>query len=389
MTDINWRRASWLLGSAYFWFYGANGTWVPFATLYYKKLGFNGWEIALLTALPAIWATVTGPFWGSFADSLNAHRAILRLTPILAALTAFAMTLSTSFWPVFLALAGYSLVTVPMPSFLDSYALTGQDRGGLSFGFLRTFGSVGFATVVLIMGWLMHGEVSSGNLLSLAGAMLIFGAAVLPVPAMPKRPIGRLTDGLAFVLRNREYIVLLVVAYLLACAYMMINMYFAVHVESIGGSTGLTGAAFSISALTELPFIGLGGYWIRRLGMRRMILLCAGLYIVRFALLGFIATPTVAILTSLLHGPSYGGFLVASITLAHRLVGGAYAATAQAVLATMSYGFGAITGALVGGAVINVDTTLIFRGAAVVSLVAVALWIVGTRRDDRTAVAEP
>ena len=90
----------------------------------------------------------------------------------------------------------------------------------------------------------------------------------------------------------------------------------------------------------------------------------------------------------LLHGLSYGIYLMASVTLAHRVAGREQAATAQALLTAVSFGLGTITGSLVGGAFLDsLGTTGLFRGAAVVVLVTLAILLVGNRtigleRDD-------
>jgi PPP family 3-phenylpropionic acid transporter len=82
----------------------------------------------------------------------------------------------------------------------------------------------------------------------------------------------------------------------------------------------------------------------------------------------------------LLHGLSYGAFLMASVTLAHHIAGRGQAATAQALLTAMSFGFGSITGSLIGGALLDsIGTVGLFRGAAVLMLVTLAILLAGNR----------
>ncbi|HVL26103.1 MAG TPA: MFS transporter, partial [Thermomicrobiales bacterium] len=103
-------------------------------------------------------------------------------------------------------------------------------------------------------------------------------------------------------------------------------------------------------------------------------------HLLRFIAFGFISVPEWLIVAQLLHGLSFGGFLVASVPLAHRLAGREHAATAQSLLSTMSFGFGSITGALVGGALLDqVTTYVIFRGAAVLMVLTLVLFLVGSR----------
>jgi MFS transporter, PPP family, 3-phenylpropionic acid transporter len=140
------------------------------------------------------------------------------------------------------------------------------------------------------------------------------------------------------------------------------------------------GAAFSISAASELPVIAFGGWLMARLGARRLIVVALLAYLGRFIAFGFITVPEWLIAAQLLHGLSFGAFLVASVTLAHRLAGREHTATAQALLSTMSFGFGSITGSLVGGALLDqVSTFTIFRGVAVLMLLTLVIFVVGNR----------
>jgi PPP family 3-phenylpropionic acid transporter len=150
--------------------------------------------------------------------------------------------------------------------------------------------------------------------------------------------------------------------------------------QELGGSNSLVGAAFSISAASELPVIAFGGWLMARLGARHLIVVALLAYLGRFIAFGFITVPEWLIAAQLLHGLSFGAFLVASVTLAHRLAGREHSATAQALLSTMSFGFGSITGSLVGGALLDqVSTFTIFRGVAVLMLVTLLIFVVGSR----------
>jgi MFS family permease len=71
---------------------------------------------------------------------------------------------------------------------------------------------------------------------------------------------------------------------------------------------------------------------------------------------------------------------MASVTLAHRLAARGQAATAQALLTAMSFGFGAIVGSLVAGALLDaIGTAGLFRLSAVLMIVTLVVLIAGNR----------
>src|SRR5690625_1067226 len=85
-----------------------------------------------------------------------------------------------------------------------------------------------------------------------------------------------------------------------------------------------------------------------------------------------------------MDAPGYGingtRNIIASVTLAHRLVGLDNAATAQAVLGMMSFGFGSITGSVVAGALLDVvGTYSVFRGMAVLMVGKLAIFVIDNR----------
>lgn len=136
--------------------------------------------------------------------------------------------------------------------------------------------------------------------------------------------------------------------------------------------------------------IGFGALILRRLGARNVIFIALGVYIVRFCLLGFTYSTSLVLLAQTMHGLSFGMFLVASVTLAHRLVGRENAATAQALLAMMSMGMGTITGSFLGGLAIDYTTTsVMFRVVAVVMTLTLVVFWIGSRRIEKTAYDPP
>lgn len=380
------RTESAMIASGYFWLYAGVGAFVPYTALYYQHLGFGGVGLGVLMALPAIAAALTGPFWGAFADATAAHRLILRIVPLIAAVMTLLLSRITEFVPFLLALGVMSFAMVPVASLWDSYAVSAGERGGASFGSLRIFGSIGFTVMVLFTGELMANGMSRRFLYAYAIAHVLTSASTLLLPRLAERRPRRLMDGLGEIVRRRPYLLLLVVAYLIASGVAMINNFLGIHIKGLGGGTDIVGLAFAISAVSELPIIGFGTWIMKRIGARRMVYIALVAYIVRFTVLTSAPSAEWVLVAQVFHGVSFGMFLVASISLAHRLGGKENAATAQALLATMSFGFGNITGSLLGGVLLDlIGTTWMYVGVVGVMIIALAIWTVGNLRLGRDA----
>lgn len=389
MASLPHTRSIWSIRGSYFWYYAAIGAFMPFAALYYRDLGFSGFQIGMLMALPALGTALLGPFLGALADARALHHGMLRASLLTAALIGLLMTRFADFAPVFLLVCLLAVSTVTIPPLLDSFAMTTSERTHRSYGSLRVWGSLGYMLLTLIMGWLIGDTMSPIVLVGYGMCVSLTLLASFGLPPMGERVPQSMLGGLRMALGNRPLVLLLGIAFLVATCGSLINVFLAVHLESLGSSSGLIGVAFSISAVSELPIIAGGGLLIRRLGPMGLMFIAICTYLVRFSILAVTTDPAVVVATQMLHGLSFGAFLMASVTLAHRIAGRSQAATAQSLLSAMSFGLGSITGSLIGGAVLDaIGTSGIYRAAAIMSVGTLTLAIVGRRRIAATSSTE-
>ncbi len=375
-----WLRARRSVGMGYFWFYAAIGALMPFIALYYRELGFSGVQVGVLTALPSLGMALFGPLWGAVSDSLAIHRWVLCGSLALAGVIAFSTSQATAFAPMLVLIGLLAFASVPVAPLLDSYGMTVGDRTERSYGSLRVWGSVGYMASVLIVGRLMGDDVSALLLVAHGGFLALALLSVRRLPALGERRAMPLLGGLRAIAGNRPIILLLLVAYLISSGAAVMNIYLGIHIEDIGGTATLIGLAFAVSAASELPIIAFGGWFLRRLGAVRLVALAISVYAVRLAGFSVITAPEWLLPIQSLHGLSYGAFLMASVTLAHHLAGREHAAMAQALLTAMSFGFGSITGSIVGGAVLDqIGTAGLFRGAAILMIVVLGVLVAGNR----------
>ncbi len=375
-----WHRSSRHVRAGYFWYYAAIGAFTPFTALYYRDLGFSGLQIGVLTALPSLGVALFGPFWGALSDSLAIHRLVLRVALFLSALLALAASYVSAFALLFPLLAVLSFAVVPVAPLLDGYGVTVSERLGHSFGKLRVWGSLGFMVAVLVMGRIMGDRVSSLVLVGYAVCLALTLLSVVGIPPLAERHPRSLLGGLKEITGNRPLLLLLLVAYLLSSGAAIMYTFLGIRLQEIGGSANLVGIAFALSAVSELPVVAFGGWLMTRLGAPRLIGVGLLVYVVRFIASSTISEPEWMLPVQVLHGLSFGAFLMASVTLAHRLAGSAHAATAQSLLTAMSFGFGSITGSIAGGTLLDhIGTVGLFKGAALLMIVTLAVLVIGNR----------
>ncbi len=380
-----WSLAGYRLSSGYLWHFGAIGAYVPFATLYFRELGFSGPQIGVLAALFAVGTAFVAPLAGAVADARGLHRAIVRFALFGAAAAALALSQITTFWPFFALTILFAVCVAPVSSQLDSYAMTYGARSGASYGRLRVWGSVGFMLLVLAAGRWMGDDVDRRIYYAVAIALGLALISVFGLPRMGHQPRANPLSGFGEAWRNRPLMLLLVVALISALGTATANNYLGIHLEELDGSARFVGPAFAIGAASELPVMLLAGTLMRLVKPFWLIAVALAVYALRFLIYGLSESAELLLVLQSLHGVSYALFLTATVTLSFQLAGPALASTAQALLTAMSFGFGSIAGSLLGGALLDTaGTARIFQLASVILLVSIAVLFIGNRATPLT-----
>lgn len=370
-----------MVSIGYIWFFAGIAAFTPFAALYYRGLGFSGVQVGILAALPAIALAVTGAWWGAVADTLAAHRLMLRVALLLGAVFAFAASRTQGFPLLLMWIVLLSFSIVPIRSLLDHYAVLIGSRVGRPFGRIRLWGALGYTTFALTLGRAMNEHVTSLFLVAYAVSLLLTCASTFFLPQLPRVEHHPVLAGLREMVRNTSLMLLLLVAFAQAVAASLIVVVLGVHIKSLGGETSQVGAAFAIAAVSELPVFLAGSWLYARVGPRRMIIAIMALYAVRLALLGVVTDPAGVVALQALHGVTFGAFLIAGVPWAHALAGKHHPATAQAMLTMISFGFGNVVGSFMGGAMLDVTSTAnVFRIVSIGLAVVLVVFILGWRR---------
>jgi PPP family 3-phenylpropionic acid transporter len=354
----------WLNG-AYFWYFASIGCFGPYIALYYRELQLTGPQIGVLAAIPPLGVAALAPLWGSLADTFAAHRLALRLALGLGALLALLMASAGSFAALAPLLALLAACLAVIPALLDGYAVMVAERSGGSYGQIRVWGTVGFIVGAALVGWLLGPTVTSGFLIAYAVALLLALLATLGLPPLQPRASRRPGPGAAAILAEPAVRGLLVCVFLVVINATIMASYLGLYLTALGGDVALVAAASILGALSEVPVMILGGRLLRRFTSQRVLVAAVAMYLLRLLLYSIPPVHPWAVAVQLLHGASFGLYLMASVTLMHELVGQARVATGQGLLNAVAQGGAAVTGALIGGLLLDrLGPVGLFRVAA-------------------------
>lgn len=368
----------------YLGYYLALGSFMPYINLYYERLGLSGVQIGTLAALPVLVGAVATLIWGALADALRWHRGIFRLALVLGPLAVFLLSRVSTFGALIPLVIFYALVTSPIISLMDSAALEVAEAHQLSYGDMRLWGSIGWSIATWGVGaliehfdihWLFYGYI---------GFMLLTFMVTFSLP--PRRrvlqaPFGH---GLRRLLAQPGFLFFLLSIFLLSVTSSGTSSFFTLYMDGIGAQEGTIGLAWTLAAWSEIPVMLGAGAIMRRISAKGLIAIAFVNYALRWLLFSFITNPIWVLVVQLMHGLSFGAFLVGSVTYLNERTPEGLSTTALAIFNTTAFSLASITGSLIGG--IFYDTLglgAMFRTFSVVTLIGlVVLWL-GVPRSER------
>lgn len=359
------RASAWLSG-CYFWYFAAVGCLGPYITVYYRHLRFTGFQIGVLAAILPLGIALIAPLSGTLADTFSAHRLLVRVTLIFASFTAFLLGQAASFIAFLLLMIVLAVSLAAIPMLLDSFAMVISAQENVSFGQLRVWGSVGYILSVWLLAWLMGAAISNIFLIAYGIALLMTCASTLGLPPVPMAAARQtIWQGMSAMVHDRSVALLLFTVYLVTSNATILMSYLSLYILELGGTAALIGAASVVAAISEMPVMVFGQRLLNHFSSRKILALAVSVYLIRFLCYSIPLPGSLVLVVQLLHGLSFGLYLMSSVMLVHELAGRERAATAQGVLSSTSLGFGAITGALVGGVLLDrIGAVGIFRVAA-------------------------
>jgi len=294
---------------------------------------------------------VGSPLWGVAGDRLGRSRAVLVIPATLAAVAFAALALVRGTWVLGIAAAAASFGMAGVGPVLDARALETVQDDRSRFGRLRVWGSISFIASALFVGWLANWAGIRSLFIVLIPALLLTGIVGLGLRSQLHEPTLPRLGSLAAVFRSSRLMRFMAGALVVWTANSAINTFFSVYLVQIGAPSTLVGWAWAIGAAVEVPLMFAFPALSRRLGLERLIVIGAALFVARAAAVTLVTDPVLATLTMALHGAAFSLMLVGCVAYVSRHAPAGAAASTQGVLSAMIFGLSMIIGPELGGLV--------------------------------------
>jgi len=366
--------------------YAGFSSWLSYFNVYLKEVPhLSSFEIGVIAAIQQISTIFIAPLWGILADRFG-RRNVIAIALLLSAGFLYLFVINTAFVYYVLFMLVLTSVFSPLSSLLDSIGLDFQaESGKVSFGEIRLWGSVGWASSSVITGLV----INSGMIVyifPIASAIMVLTALLILFVYKPLKTqsglqsmklshiTGLLSDN-ADLLRFFAFIFFFAV--LSAPSSLFINMYY----NEIGSSSAQIGIGYAAQAMSELPFFFFGKRIVLKFGTQRVFAASVVFTAMRLFLYGVNSNPWFAVGIGLTQGVGFALFIISVNEYVHSIVPSNLRSTGQSLFYTF-YSGGICFGNLLAGwlkDLISLQKTMLLNSALIICL---AVFYIISRRGE-------
>ena len=352
------------------------GSWLnTFGSYLFITLGFKGEDIGAVYSTLGIAALITSPLLGIVADKWISAKWIYAACHFFGAVTLFIAASVDTPSSMFIVILLNSLVYMPTLGLSNTISYYRIQNAGMDivadFPPIRIWGTIGFIVAmwaVSLAGFeLRHIQLYIGAVASLALSLFTLTLPLVPV-AKSNKAYG-LVDMLglrAFALfKNKRMAIFFIFSMLLGAELQITGMFGNTYLHSFekipefASSFVVTHASIllSISQISEVCFILAIPFFLKRFGIKNVMLMSMIAWMLRFGLFAY-GDPSVGgtillILSMVVYGCAFDFFNISGSVFVEKEVDASIRNSAQGVFLMMANGFGCIIGGFVSGKVVD------------------------------------
>lgn len=354
------------------------GSWlVTFGGYLFNTLHFSGAEVGMIFSTKGLAALIMPCIIGIIADKFLQPKYLYMLCHCICAIALFyAASVNNSimlFW-VMLCNAFAFMPTIALSNSISYHCLDEEKLDTVAvFPKIRVFGTIGFIVAMWMISLLKY-ELSNAQLYvaSAASVLLAVYSATLPNINMNKSQQQSWSSRLgldAFVLfKNPTMVVFFLFAMLLGAILQITNTFGGAFLHDFGKIPEFKNSLIvqypaillSVSQMAEVAFILTIPFFLKKFGIKKVIMISLIAWTLRFGLFAF-GDPTpfgfvLLMLSMIVYGCAFDFFNISGSIFIEKEVSPNIRASAQGLYMTMVNGIGAYLGSILSGFVVDMCT---------------------------------
>ena len=395
--------------------YAAWGAWLISLGAYLSTvLKFDPMEVASFYALQGIASLFMPALLGIVADKFIPAQKTLGLSHIICACFLIAASFQTEYAGIYPLMLGAVCFYMPTISLSNTVAFNALTKAGMDtvkdFPPIRVFGTIGFIAAMWAVD-LTGFNITNKQLWLSAGISICLGiySFTLPACGISRDSTGSLIEKLglkAFSLfKQKKMAIFFIFSALLGMALQVTNTFADGYIKGFGnresplfnpaylGTFGVEHSTMliSLSQISETLCILLIPFFLRKLGIKKVMLISMVAWVLRFGLLGT-GNPGAGVwmfvLSMIVYGLAFDFFNISGALYVNQETDPSISASAQGVFMLMTNGLGAFVGSYLAGWVVKTvdwpNSWFVFAAYALV----VALAFLVLFKDPRKAAQQ-
>lgn len=364
--------------------YMANAVYGTFIPVYFQMIGATPAQIGALLSLGPLVAVLAQPVWGTIGDRAKTKNSLLRVLIIGAGFIILLFPVSTQFNYLLIMVCLFTFFQTSIAPISDTITLEELEKHKRwSFGPIRLGGTIGFAVMSLVFGWIAKSNFDS---LFTVYALLMLVSIILLTrfPSVTGYQSSGRKMNIGVLFKNRKLMIYMGINLVLQITLGYYYTFFPVYFHNMGGNSVLLGWSMVISALSEIPFLLYSGRIIKRIRITHILLVSSIATALRWFAFSLTDNLYWVLPAQVLHGLI---FIVLSVTMAvyiNQEVPKELKASGQTVNTLLSAGIARIIGSFFGGISsesFGMKNTFYFNAWVAVSCAVCLLWLSIKERD--------
>jgi PPP family 3-phenylpropionic acid transporter len=340
----------WRLSGFYFFHFAFIGAFAPYWSLYLQSLSFNALQIGILMSLLMITRIFAPAMWGWLADHTGKRIRVVQVAALTGLLSFCGFFLGESFvWIFFIMLVMSFFWSASLP-LMEAITLSHLGDHTTKYGYIRSWGSVGFVMAVVGVGYVLDSVEIIWLLWIVLGFML--GTVIFSYQVPEKEIISYITGhrSMQQIILRPEVMIFLISSLLMLFAHGAYYTFFSIYLVDHGYEKGVIGWLWAIGVACEIGIFFIMPWLMRYFSLKQLLIFSFACAILRFLMIGQGAEwPIVILFAQILHAVTYGVHHIAAMMVIHQFFQGRHQAKGQAIYAGVAYGMGGTLGAISSG----------------------------------------
>lgn len=340
-----------------FFFYSSMMIIISYLPVYFQESGYSGSQIGLLLAVGPMAAIFAQPFWGYMTDKFKTSKRVITICIIGAISFSFALFSQPTYQLLVIVTFFFFSFMSPISGLCDSLAQKTAIRISKSFGTIRMWGSIGFAVMSLLSGFLLskigvqHIYIPYLFFISIALLISIF---IKDTKATSENPVN-VKQALSLV-KNKKFMLFLALIIFITVTHRTSDSFIGIFILERGGAETIIGWSWFIGVASEAIVFATATIWFRKYHELTFIIIAAILYSIRWYLMSILQDPLLILPLQVLHGLTFGIFYLCAFSFVTKQIPKELQSTGHLLFYTVFFGISGVVGSIFGGHVIEASS---------------------------------